>query len=173
MLENSLEVKSDFKGHLFLSSKLWLREKLSEMLPHILIISVAFHWVCLLHWFFVCKNLVYGQFEGIVYHPRDQVFQKRTTAFQTWVFINFDQPSFELRVDNEIHAKQLITEPASVLVYLLFYRAKHHMSRLFHFIPYFLGLFSPNVFFQLFERKLIAVLEKPIVGRILLDGIVC
>ena len=53
------------------------------------------------------ENIVYCQFECVVQHSWQKHFQKLGALLQTWIRVGFNEPCVELRVDDEIVAKDL------------------------------------------------------------------
>jgi hypothetical protein len=51
------------------------------------------------------ENLINCQLESIVDHPWNELFQDSRGFIQTRVRVDFDQPCFELAVDQEIKSK--------------------------------------------------------------------
>ena len=71
------------------------------MLPQVLAIPVALNWIGLFFWFFV-YNFIEGEFEGVIDHPRNDLFEVGTGALQTRILIDLNEPYFKLAIDDEV-----------------------------------------------------------------------
>lgn len=144
---------------------------MAQLLPQVLAVWIALHWVALLLDLLV-DYLVDGQPEGVVEHARDQLAQQRTRALNAGILVDLDQPYLELAIYEEIQSEDLEAVLPLILVDLLLDRAKSHIGDLLDPAPDLPDLLLGHVLAEVLKGELVGVLKLPVVGGILLDGVI-
>lgn len=111
---------------LTLSNRIWwivaiwiLFVELTQHLPHVLVIRIAFHFICL---FCRCiaivwtAHSVYCQLESIIQHSRKKHFEEVRALLEARVRIRLNQPGVEFPVNNIVIPKyfEALTSPVRV-----------------------------------------------------------
>ena len=129
-----------------------------------------YHFVLRLHF----KYLIYGQREGIVEHPRQQLLQHRRRFFNARVSINLNQPRIALLINHEIVAKYLKAVASLMLIYLFSNTKCGYFDDFLYFGDKLPEISAPTFHElpQMLKRKLVAQLVLPIVLIVLLHGVI-
>jgi hypothetical protein len=119
------------------------------------------------------------QFEGIIYHPWQELFQDRGSLLQTWICIDLNQPRSQQLIDHEVVAVYFEAVLFGIRIELAINTFKRGFYDRHDIIVQDLVeiYFSASLFLQnvagLLERELVALLELAVVLIELLDRVVC